>query len=64
MLDRLTIAALQFLTSEKGASSIEYALVAALISLAALAAFQSLSDSISSMFGQISSNFSATTPDG
>lgn len=64
MLDRVTIAALRFLATEKGASSMEYALVAALISVAAIAAFQTLAVSVSSIFGLINSNFSSAMPSG
>lgn len=62
MLDRISTAILLFLTSDRGASSMEYALAMGLISLAALAAFQVLSDSISSMFGAVNSNFSSAMP--
>ena len=41
---------------EKGATAIEYALVAALISIAALAAFQNLGDKIDTMFNNVSNN--------
>jgi len=39
----------------KGATAIEYALVASLISIAALAAFQGLGDKIDLMYGNVSS---------
>ena len=38
----------------KGATAIEYALVASLISIAALAAFQTLGDRIDLMYGNVS----------
>jgi pilus assembly protein Flp/PilA len=38
----------------KGATAIEYALVASLISIAALAAFQMLGDRIDLMYGNVS----------
>lgn len=41
---------------EKGANAIEYALVASLISIAALAAMQRLGTGINSMFGNVSSS--------
>ena len=62
MLDRLTTAVLRLLANEKGASSMEYALVAALISVAAIAAFQTLADSLNSIFGLINSDFSSAMP--
>jgi Flp pilus assembly pilin Flp len=38
----------------KGATAIEYALVASLISIAGLAAFQLLGDNITTMYGNVS----------
>jgi pilus assembly protein Flp/PilA len=38
----------------RGATAIEYALVASLISIAALAAFQTLGDQIDLMYGNVS----------
>lgn len=48
---------------QSGATAIEYGLVLVLISVASLAAFQTLSDSISSMYGSVASDFSAAMPD-
>ena len=47
---------LKFLRCESGASAIEYALVATLISIAALAAFQNLGNKIDTMFNNVSNN--------
>ena len=41
--------------SERGATAIEYALVAALISIAALAAFTNLGGRLNTMFNNVSS---------
>lgn len=48
---------------QTGATAIEYGLVLVLISVASLAAFQTLSDSISSMYGSVASDFNAAMPD-
>ena len=45
---------MRILRCEKGANAIEYALVASLISIAALAAFQALGIAIDSMYGNVS----------
>ena len=47
---------LKLLRCERGASAIEYALVATLISIAALAAFQNLGNKIDTMFNNVSNN--------
>ena len=44
----------EILRCEKGANAIEYALVASLISIAALAAFHQLGDAIDTMYGNVS----------
>ena len=41
--------------SEKGATAIEYGLIAALISVAAIAAMTTLGDSLSTMFNTVAS---------
>jgi pilus assembly protein Flp/PilA len=46
----------KLLRCQKGANAIEYALVATLISIAALAAFQNLGDKIDTMFNNVSNN--------
>jgi Flp pilus assembly pilin Flp len=45
---------MRILRCEKGANAIEYALVASLISIAALAAFHQLGDAIDTMYGNVS----------
>ena len=44
----------KLLRCERGASAIEYALVASLISIAALGAFQALGTTIDTMYGNVS----------
>jgi len=44
----------RILRCERGANAIEYALVASLISIAGLAAFQLLGDNITTMYGNVS----------
>ena len=46
----------KLLRCQKGANAIEYALVATLISIAALAAFQNLGGKIDTMFNNVSNN--------
>ena len=41
--------------SERGATAIEYGLIAALVSIAAIAAFQSLGDSLVTIFSSVTS---------
>ena len=41
--------------SKRGATAIEYGLIAALISIAAIVAFQALGDSLTSIFSDIAS---------
>jgi pilus assembly protein Flp/PilA len=45
---------MQIVRCERGANAIEYALVATLISIAALAAFQHLGSSVDSMLNNVS----------
>ena len=44
----------QIIGCERGANAIEYALVASLISIAAITAFQALGTSIDTMYGNVS----------
>ena len=44
----------QLLTDESGATAIEYGLIAALVSVAAVAALGNLGQSLSTMFGTVS----------
>jgi pilus assembly protein Flp/PilA len=46
----------RILRCEKGANAIEYALVASLISIAALAAYQSLGNKVDTMFNNVSNH--------
>ncbi|MDX1974427.1 MAG: Flp family type IVb pilin [Rickettsiales bacterium] len=49
---------LQFLTCEEGATAIEYGLIAALISVVAIASMQSLGTALSGRFSTISDTVS------
>jgi pilus assembly protein Flp/PilA len=51
----------QFVSSEEGADLIEYALLAGLISLAAVAALGTVGTSISGLFGKISTKLNGIT---
>lgn len=45
----------KFLSSERGATAIEYGLIAALVSVGAIIALDSVGDSLSSIFNVVSS---------
>ena len=47
-------ALMRIMRCQKGANAIEYALVASLISIAALGAFQALGTAIDTMYGNVS----------
>lgn len=49
-----------FLKNSKGATAIEYGLIAALIAVAAIAAMQGLGKSLKSTFTNVSSNMKAS----
>ena len=49
-----------FLKNSKGATAIEYGLIAALIAVAAIAAMQGLGNKLKTTFQNVSSNMSAT----
>jgi pilus assembly protein Flp/PilA len=51
----------QFVSSEEGADLIEYALLAGLISLAAVTALGTVGTSISGLFGKISTKLNGIT---
>jgi pilus assembly protein Flp/PilA len=51
----------QFVSSEEGADLIEYALLAGLISLAAVAALGTVGTSISTLFGRITTKLNGIT---
>lgn len=46
----------QILHCERGANAIEYALVASLIAIAAVAAFENLGNKIDTMYNNVSNN--------
>ena len=48
-----------FIHDESGATAIEYGLIAALVSVAAIVALQALGGSLSSIFGVVSEQLSA-----
>ena len=47
---------LKFLRNDKGATAIEYGLIAALIAVAAIAAMQTLGTNLTSTFNRVASN--------
>ena len=49
-----------FLKNSKGATAIEYGLIAALIAVAAIAAMQGLGNSLKTTFANVASNMKAT----
>jgi pilus assembly protein Flp/PilA len=49
-----------FLKNSKGATAIEYGLIAALIAVAAIAAMQGLGNQLKKTFGNVTSNMKAT----
>lgn len=51
-----------FLADASGATAIEYGLIAALVSVAAIAALGAMGDSLSTIFGTVSSTLSAAVP--
>jgi len=50
----------KFFKNSKGATAIEYGLIAALIAVAAIAAMQGLGNSLNKTFGNVASNMKAT----
>jgi len=48
------------IASRKGATAIEYGLIAALIAVAAIAAMQGLGNQLNTTFGNVSSNMKAS----
>jgi pilus assembly protein Flp/PilA len=50
----------KFIKNSKGATAIEYGLIAALIAVAAVTAMSSLGDKISTTFNNVSTNMKAT----
>lgn len=51
---------LKFLRNKKGATAIEYGLIAALIAVAAVSAMTTLGEKISTTFNNVSTNMKAT----
>ena len=49
-----------FLRNNKGATAIEYGLIAALIAVAAIAAMQGLGNQLKTTFGNVSTNMKAS----
>ncbi len=52
----------KFVEDESGATAIEYGLIAALVSVAAITALTAMGDSLSSMFNAVSSELDNATP--
>ena len=50
----------KFIKNSKGATAIEYGLIAALIAVAAVTAMSSLGDKLSTTFNNVSTNMKAT----
>ena len=59
MFDKL----IGFAQDESGATAIEYGLIAALVSVAAITALQSLGTSLQDVFTHVSSKIDSTHPD-
>lgn len=53
-----------FFLAEDGATAIEYGLIAALVSVAAITALSAMGDSLESLFGTISDSVNGALPDG
>ncbi len=54
----------KFVKDDSGATAIEYGLIAALVSVAAITALTSMGSSLSSMFGKVSSELSKAVGGG
>lgn len=54
----------KFSKNEKGATMIEYGLIAALVSVAAITALTTMGGSLQSMFEQVSSSLESAVPSG
>lgn len=54
------LAICKFIKNSKGATAIEYGLIAALIAVAAIAAMKGLGTKLTTTFNNVSSNMSAT----
>jgi pilus assembly protein Flp/PilA len=53
-----------FFVAEDGATAIEYGLIAALVSVAAITALSAMGDSLESLFGTVEDTVSAAIPAG
>ena len=53
-----------FFTAEDGATAIEYGLIAALVSVAAIGALGALGESLDDLFGTVSDSVSGVIPEG
>lgn len=62
MLGTYTRSFVCFWKNQKGATAIEYGLIAALISLGALAAFSALGDSLSAVYSSLTNDVENATP--
>lgn len=54
----------RFATDESGATAIEYGLIAALVSVACIAALTSVGTSVAGVFQLVQSNLASATPAG
>jgi pilus assembly protein Flp/PilA len=54
----------QFLSDESGATAIEYGLIAALVSVAAIGALSTMGDSLDTMFTSVSDQLCDSLPEG
>ena len=54
----------RFIREDDGATAIEYGLIAALVSVAGITAFQSLGTSLSTMFSTVSSTIDSASSGG
>ena len=52
----------KFVDDESGATAIEYGLIAALVSVAAITALSAMGDSLSAMFTAVKSELDSATP--
>ena len=52
----------KFLKDESGATAIEYGLIAALVSVASVAAFSGTSDALTGVFEEVSGRFANAVP--
>ena len=55
---------IRFWNDESGATAIEYGLIAALVSVAAIGALTSLGDNLNTMFGTVSNSMSSAVNGG